>query len=66
MIVGCQIFVMSILIADFVVPDDDWIADIISDLGAGRHEFIVDIGVYPISASLIAIAVNVTFARLFN
>lgn len=55
-ILGGILFVTSILIADFVVPDHDWIADTISDLGAGRYEFIVDIGLYAFSASLIAIA----------
>lgn len=55
-ILGCAIFAISILIADFVVPDHDWIADTISDLGAGRFEFIVDIGIYAFSASLISIA----------
>ncbi len=55
-ILGCAIFAISILVADFVVPDHDWIADTISDLGAGRFEFIVDIGIYSFSASLISIA----------
>lgn len=53
---GCVIFAVSILIADFVVPDHDWIADTISDLGAGKYEYIVDIGIYAYSAALIAIA----------
>ncbi|WP_323767489.1 DUF998 domain-containing protein [Marinovum sp.] len=53
---GCVIFAVTILIADFVVPDHDWIADTISDLGAGRYEFIVDIGIYAFSAALIATA----------
>ena len=55
-IVGCIILCIAILIADFVVPGHDWIADTISDLGAGRYEFIVDIGLYAFSSSLIAIA----------
>lgn len=55
-IIGCVVFAVSILIADFVVPDHDWIADTISDLGAGRYEFIVDIGIYAFSASLVACA----------
>ena len=55
-ILGCVVFAVSILIADFVVPDHDWIADTISDLGAGRYEFIVDIGIYAFSAALIACA----------
>ena len=40
---GCTALAVSILIADFVVPDHDWIADTISDLGAGRYEFIVSV-----------------------
>ena len=55
-VLGCIIFAVAILIADFVVPDHDWIADTISDLGAGRYEFIVDIGIYAFSASVISIA----------
>lgn len=53
---GCLIFAVSILIADFVVPDHDWISDTISDLGAGKYEYIVDIGIYAFSAALIATA----------
>ncbi len=55
-IFGCFAFAVSILIADFVVPDHDWVADTISDLGAGRYEYIVDIGIYTFSAALISIA----------
>lgn len=55
-IAGCALFGISILIADFVVPDHDWIAHTISDLGAGRYAFIVDIGLYAFSASLMCIA----------
>lgn len=56
-ILGCAVFAVAVLIADFVVPDHDWIADTISDLGAGKYEFIVDIGIYTFSAALISIAV---------
>lgn len=55
-IVGCAALAVSILIADFVVPDHDWIADTISDLGAGRYEFIVDIGLYAYSAGVLCTA----------
>jgi len=55
-VLGCGVFALSILIADFVVPDHDWIADTISDLGAGQYEYIVDVGIYTFSASLISIA----------
>lgn len=55
-IFGCVVFTASIFIADMVVPNHDWIADTISDLGAGKYEYIVDIGLYAFSASLIALA----------
>ena len=55
-IVGCVLFAISILTADIVVPDHDWIADTISDLGAGRYEFIVDTGIYAFSAAFISVA----------
>lgn len=55
-VLGCIIFAASILVADFVVPDHDWIADTISDLGAGQYEFIVDAGIYAFSASLFSLA----------
>lgn len=61
---GCTALAVSILIADFVVPDHDWIADTISDLGAGRYEFIVDIGLYAFSAALIGLAVLAAHVHL--
>ena len=63
-LLGCAIFAVSILIADVVVPDHDWIADTISDLGAGRYEFIVDIGIYAFSAALIAVALLAAHVHL--
>jgi len=64
MAIGPVIFTIAILIADFVVPNHDWIADTISDLGAGKYEFIVDIGIYAYSASLIAGAVGASHAHM--
>ena len=61
---GCAALALSILIADFVVPQHDWIADTISDLGAGRYEFIVDIGLYAFSAALIGLAVSAAHVHL--
>jgi hypothetical protein len=61
---GCVVFAISILIADFVVPGHDWMADTISDLGAGEYEMIVDVGIYAYSASLIALAVGASHAHL--
>ena len=63
-IIGCAALCLSILIADQVVPDHDWIGDTISDLGAGRYEFIVDIGIYCFSASLIAVSLLAAHVHL--
>ena len=61
---GCIALAVSILIADFVVPNHDWIADTISDLGAGKYEFIVDIGLYAFSAGLISLAILTAHVHL--
>ncbi|WP_308915283.1 DUF998 domain-containing protein [Jannaschia sp. LMIT008] len=61
---GCAILAISILIADFAVPNHDWVADTISDLGAGKREWIVDIGIYSFSAALIACAVGSAHSHL--
>ena len=63
-ILGCLVFAACVVIADFVVPDHDWIADTISDLGAGRYEFIVDVGIYAFSASLLVIALLAAHVHL--
>jgi hypothetical membrane protein len=55
-IIACAVSGLTVLIADFVVPDHDWVSDTISDLGAGRYEFIVDIGIYALSSAFIAVA----------
>ena len=61
---GPVIFSVAILIADFVVPNHDWAADTISDLGAGRYELIVDVGIYAYAAALIALSVAAAHAHL--
>jgi hypothetical membrane protein len=61
---GPVIFALSILVADFVVPDHDWMADTISDLGAGEWEGIVDTGIYAYALALIALAVAGAHAHL--
>jgi hypothetical membrane protein len=63
-IFGCAALAASIVIADFVVPEHDWISDTISDLGAGRYEFIVDTGLYAFSAALIGLAVLAAHVHL--
>ena len=61
---GCALLALSILVADVVVPDHDWMADTISDLGAGRYEYIVDVGIYGYAAALLACAVGAAHAHL--
>jgi len=61
---GCLALAGSILVADFVVPNHDWVADTISDLGAGRYEFIVDIGLYAFAFALICLAVLAAHVHL--
>ncbi|WP_296417000.1 DUF998 domain-containing protein [Pseudooctadecabacter sp.] len=63
-ILGCLIFAVAVIVADIVVPDKSAIADTISDLGAGRYEYIVDIGIYAFSLSLIACAIAAAHAHL--
>lgn len=63
-IAGCAIFAVSILIADFVVPNHDWIADTISDLGAGEWEIIMDVALYGFAAGLMAMALAASHAHL--
>ncbi|UWQ20668.1 DUF998 domain-containing protein [Jannaschia sp. W003] len=63
-IAGCAIFTAALLIGDVVVPDHDWIADTISDLGAGEYEWIADIGIYGFSLGLIALAAAASHAHL--
>jgi len=61
---ACVVSAIAVLIADFVVPDHDWIADTISDLGAGKFEFIVDIGIYALSSALIATSLMAAHVHL--
>lgn len=63
-IAGCVIFALSVVIGDLVVPGQSALSDTISDLGAGRYEFIVDTGIYAFSAALIACAVAAAHAHL--
>lgn len=63
-VIGCVLLAASVVAADVIVPGHDWVADTISDLGAGRYEFIVDSGLYAFSAALVAIAVAAAHVHL--
>ncbi|MFW8592631.1 DUF998 domain-containing protein [Cribrihabitans neustonicus] len=63
-ILGCLLLAGTVIVAGFIVPDYDWVADTISDLGAGRYEFIVDSGLYAFSGALVCIAVLAAHVHL--
>lgn len=63
-ILGCLLLAGSVVAADIVVPEHDWAADTISDLGAGRYEFIVDSGLYAFSGALVSIAIAAAHVHL--
>ncbi|WP_411351078.1 DUF998 domain-containing protein [Leisingera aquaemixtae] len=63
-VLGCVLLAASVIAAGVIVPGHDWAADTISDLGAGRYEFIVDSGLYAFSAALVAIAVAAAHVHL--
>lgn len=53
---GCLILIGGTLAAQSMVPDHDWMAETISDLGAGRLEIIMDVALYGFAAGLFASA----------
>jgi len=63
-ILGCVSLVLGTVIAQMVVPGHDWIADTISDLGAGEWEIIMDLALYGFAAGLMATALAASHAHL--
>lgn len=63
-LLGTLAAAVLIVVADVVVPDHDWIADTISDLGAGRMRFVADIGLYCFAGALLACALGAAHAHL--
>lgn len=55
---GAAALVLAVLVAPWFVPDYDWIADTISDLGAGDNEWIVDVGLYGYAGALMVLGVG--------
>lgn len=55
-LLGSIALVGSNIYGSIVVPDHDWIADTVSDLGAGRYEYIQDIGLYGYAFALTALS----------
>ena len=57
-LLGTAALGISNVVGSIVVPGHDWIADTISDLGAGRYEIIQDLGLYGYAAALLACAIG--------
>ena len=63
-ILGCATLLIGTLIAQMVVPGHDWIADTISDLGAGKHEIVMDVALYGFAAGLLATSLAASHVHL--
>ncbi|MGR3463146.1 DUF998 domain-containing protein [Limimaricola sp.] len=61
---GCLSLIGGTIAAQIVVPGHDWIADTISDLGAGEWEIIMDVALYGFAAGLFALALAAAHAHL--
>ncbi|MCP1169626.1 DUF998 domain-containing protein [Limimaricola litoreus] len=61
---GCLSMIGGTIAAQIVVPGHDWIADTISDLGAGEWEIIMDVALYGFAAGLFAMALAASHAHL--
>jgi len=63
-VLGCVSFVAGTIIAAFFVPDYNWVADTISDLGAGVNQRIMDWTLYGFAAGIMAVALAAAHAHL--
>ncbi|MHA6347394.1 DUF998 domain-containing protein [Roseivivax sp. CAU 1761] len=61
---GCLSLILGTLVAQAIVPNHDWVADTISDLGAGRWEIVMDVALYGFAAGLFALALAAAHAHL--
>ena len=63
-LIGCIALVASNVIGSMLVPDHDWVADTVSDLGAGEYEIIQDTGLHLYAAGLLACAIGAAHHHL--
>ena len=63
-LLGCVSLFAGAIVAAFYVPDYDWVADTISDLGAGQHQRIMDWTLYGFAAGIMATALGAAHAHL--
>ena len=57
-IIGSVALIGSNVWGSLVVPDYNWISDTVSDLAAGRYEYIQDIGLYLYAIGVLAMALG--------
>ena len=63
-LLGCVAMWIGTVAAQIAVPDHNWIADTISDLGAGKLEIVMDVTLYCFAGGLIATALAASHAHL--
>ena len=63
-LLGCVSLAVGSVVAAVYVPDYDWVADTISDLGAGQHQRIMDWTLYGFAAGIMATALAAAHAHL--
>ncbi|MBM9594559.1 DUF998 domain-containing protein [Roseitranquillus sediminis] len=63
-LLGAAALLIGVVVGSIFVPDHDWVAETISDLGAGPLEIIVDIALYGYAAGLISLSIGAAHAHL--
>lgn len=61
---GTFLLVATNIAGSLLVENYDWVSDTVSDLAAGRLEYIQDIGLYGYAAALIALSLAVAHVRM--
>lgn len=61
---GSLALVAGNVVGSMVVPGHDWVADTVSDLAAGKYEFIQDVSLYGYAAALLACAIGAAHYHL--
>lgn len=55
---GAVGLVVGNIAAGMIVPNHDWVAETISDLGAGKHEIVQDVALHGFAAAFLAAAIG--------
>lgn len=61
---GILALIVSNIVGSVLVPGHNWVEDTVSNLAAGKHEIIQDVGLYGFAAGLFAIALGLAHLRL--